>query len=100
MAKTIQVTPEELEKTAGAIEGLASDYQASYKKLYSTTDSMATTWQGKDNVAYTSQIAGFKDDFDKMHQLMLDYASFLRKSADAYRKTQDAVVTEAKKLRN
>lgn len=100
MARTIQVTPEQLETTAGRIEGLAADYQTQYNNLYSETSAMASTWSGKDNVAYTEQIAGFKDDFEKMHTLMLNYADFLRKSAKAYRDTQDTIVAEAKKLVN
>ena len=100
MARTIQVTPEQLESAAGRIEGLAADYKTQYDALYSETNAMASTWNGKDNTAFVDQIAGFKDDFEKMHALMLNYADFLRKSAKAYRDTQDTVVTEARKLIN
>ena len=100
MARTIQVTPEQLETAAGKIEGLAADYQAQYNNLYSETNAMAATWSGKDNTAFVDQIAGFKDDFEKMHTLMLNYADFLRKSAKAYRETQDTVVANARKLTN
>lgn len=100
MARTIQVTPEQLESTAGRIESLAADYKAQYDQLYSKTNAMASTWSGKDNVAFVNQIDGFKDDFEKMHTLMLNYADFLRKSAKAYRDTQDTVVSEARKLVN
>lgn len=100
MARTIQVTPEQLESTAGRIESLAADYKAQYDLLYSETNAMASTWSGKDNVAFVNQIDGFKDDFEKMHTLMLNYADFLRKSAKAYRDTQDTVVSEARKLVN
>lgn len=100
MARTIQVTPEQLESAAGRIEGLAADYKSQYDALYNETNAMASTWNGKDNTAFVDQIAGFKDDFEKMHTLMLNYADFLRKSAKAYRDTQDSVVTEARKLVN
>lgn len=100
MARTIQVTPEQLESTAGRIESLVADYKAQYDQLYSETNAMASTWSGKDNVAFVQQIDGFKDDFAKMHTLMLNYADFLRKSAKAYRDTQDTVVSEARKLVN
>ena len=100
MARTIQVTPEQLESAAGRIEGLAADYKSQYDTLYNETNAMASTWQGKDNTAFVDQIAGFKDDFEKMHTLMLNYADFLRKSAKAYRDTQDSVVSEARKLIN
>ena len=48
MAKIIQVTPELLESTAGKIEGLAGDYKTQYDQLYSETNAMASTWNGKD----------------------------------------------------
>lgn len=100
MARVIEVTPEQLESTAGKIENLAADYQKQYEQLYSETNAMASTWNGKDNTAFVNQIAGFKDDFQKMHTLMLNYADFLRKSAKAYRDTQDAITSEARKLVN
>lgn len=100
MARNIQVTPEQLETTAGRIGSLAEEYKEQYTQLYSETNAMATTWNGKDNVAFTEQIAGFKDDFEKMYNLMNEYAAFLRKSAKAYRETQETVVTEARKLVN
>lgn len=100
MARTIQVTPEQLDSTAGKIKNLAADYKAQYDKLYSVTDAMASTWNGKDNVAFVNQIAGFKDDFNKMYTLMINYADFLEKSAKAYRETQDTVVSDARKLVN
>ena len=100
MARTIRVTPEQLEVAAGSIEGMAADYKTQYDLLYSETNAMASSWNGKDNVAFVDQIAGLKDDFEKMHTLMLNYADFLRKSAKAYRDTQDNVVNEARKLVN
>ncbi len=100
MARKIEVTPDLLVSAAGAIENLASQYKDQYTRLYSETNAMASTWSGKDNLAYTDQIAGFKDDFEKMYALMNRYATFLRDSAKMYRDTQDAVVTEARRLQN
>lgn len=100
MARQIEVTPEQLDIAARAIDGLASDYESQYKALFSASNAMASTWSGKDNQAFTSQIEGFKDDFEKMKKLMNDYAEYLRVTAKAYRDTQDAVVAEAKKLTN
>ncbi len=100
MARTIQVTPEQLNTTATTIESLATDYKSQYEQLYSETSAMAATWSGKDNTAFVDQIAGFKDDFEKMFNLMNNYVDFLRKSAKAYQDTQDAVVAAAQKLVN
>lgn len=98
--RIIEVTPEELENVAGSIETLAGDYKKQYDLLYNETNAMASTWSGKDNQAYINQIAGFKDDFEKMYNLMISYVQFLRNSAKAYRDTQDTITTEARKLTN
>ena len=100
MARKIQVTPRELELTAKKIDTLAEDYKTQYDLLYKETSKMATAWSGKDNVAFTTQIEGFKDDFQKMHNLMKAYSQFLVKSAKLYQQTQDAIVSGAKKLKN
>lgn len=101
MANTvIVVEPQKLDNAAGKIETLANDYKALYNKLYGKTDELATSWSGKDNVAFVEQIAGFRDDLDGMYRLMMNYVDFLRQSAKAYRETQDAVVSEARKLVN
>ena len=97
MARTIQVTPEQLESAAGRIEGLAADYKTQYETLYNETNAMASTWSGKDNTAFVDQIAGFKDDLTKMHGLMSNYAEFLRQRAKAYGDTQETVASEARK---
>lgn len=100
MGRVIVVTPEELEKTASLIESLASDYKSQYDALYNETGALAAKWKGKDNVAFINQIDGFKDDLKSMYQLMNNYVDFLRKTAKAYRATQDEVVAQAKRLSN
>lgn len=100
MARVIEVTPEELKSAATKIEGLATEYKTQYDNLYKETSAMASTWSGKDNLAYTQQIDRFKDNLEKMYSLMNQYVEFLNSSARAYQDTQDAIVTEAKTLRN
>lgn len=100
MARDIMVTPEQLRTVSGKIHALAEAYKTSYDSLYGETGKLAETWNGKDHLAYTDQIAGFKDDFDKMHGLMEMYANFLENSAQAYETTQDGVVAQARKLVN
>ena len=100
MARTIEVTPEQLEAAAKEIVGLAEDYETQYKLLYAEMDNMESTWQGKDNVSYIQQIKPFKDHLQRMKKLMDDYATFLRTSAKAYRDTQQNIHDQAKKLVN
>lgn len=100
MAQTIMVTPEMLESTASSIEGLANEYKAQYTELYSTTGSLASTWVGADNEAFINQIDGFRDDLERMFNLMNRYAEYLRATAKAYRETQENIVRQAKSLSN
>lgn len=97
---SIKVTPEEMERTAGRIESLAGEYQQEYNRLYETTNAMAAVYQGKDSEAFISQIEGFRDDFEKMHSLMLDYSDFLKSSAGSYRDAQERAAAEVRKLTN
>lgn len=100
MARTIQVTPEDLENTAKTIRYLADQYQSKYTSLYQKTDDMGQTWKGTDNTAFVTQIGEFKGDLGKMYGLMYEYADFLDKSASAYRTTQKNVKDQAEKLTN
>lgn len=100
MSRTIIVDPAKLESAAGKMDAYVADYESIYKQLYSEVDGMAAAWQGKDNIAFTNQIKGFEDDFQKMVALMKEYSEFLKKSAVAYRTTQDEITAAAKRLTN
>ncbi len=100
METTIQVITEEVDKTAAEIEELAADYQAKYNQLYSVTEAMTSQLRGDEIVTFVNQFDSFKDDFTKMHRLMLDYADFLKKAADAYRKVQEDNIEMIHQLRH
>ena len=100
MARTITVDPARLESAASKMDSQAADYERIYKQLFSEVDGMAAAWQGTDNVAFTSQIKGFEDDFQKMAALMREYSDFLKKSAAAYRNTQEEIINQARRLTN
>ena len=94
----IVVTPQELTNAAVAIEGLAGDYSQIYTALFSDVGALQSAWQGKDNQAFTTQIEGFKNDFEMMKELMDEYATFLRNAATNYTNTQNAIVEAAGRL--
>lgn len=94
----IIVETAQLDSTAGRVEQMAGDYRSEYTALFSLVASLKSAWDGEDNVAFTNQIEGFRDDFQRMEQLMRDYAAYLRKAAQAYRDTQDTVASQAKTL--
>ena len=100
MAKVIRVEPARLDAAAQKIDGQAAEYKKLYEQLYTEVESMSSAWQGADNLAFTSQIEGFRDDFNARYTLMTQYSEFLKNSAATYRETQSEVVSQAKKLVN
>jgi WXG100 family type VII secretion target len=96
----IQVEPQKLEQGALRIEQQSSLYEKSYQRLLQNVEAMQKGWQGKDNQAFTAQIEGFRKDFIQMHDLMLEYAAFLRLGANLYRKTQEERTMQARRLAN
>ena len=94
----IIVETSRLDSTARQVDDLANDYEREYQALFGTVGDLQNAWSGEDNVAFTTQIEGFRDDFQRMTRLMRDYADYLRKAADSYRKTQENLAAKAKTL--
>ncbi len=97
--RSIQVEPSRLEVTAANIEKANEDYERIYKQMYQEVDKMSSSWQGKDNTIFTSQIKQFEDDLRQISIIMKQYADFLRSSARAYREAQEERYAQASKLR-
>lgn len=94
----IIVETSQLDAASQKVEGLADKYLSEYTSLYSLISEMQSAWAGADNTAYTTQIEGFKDDFQKMEALMRDYATFLKNTAAKYRSTQSDIKSKAQQL--
>ena len=98
--RSIMVEPERLEAAASRIEEANRDYDRTYQAIYIQVDKMSSSWQGKDNTAFTNQIKAFEDDLRQISIIMRQYADFLRNSARAYRETQDEIYARAVRLRS
>ena len=98
--RKIMVEPLKLESTASKISSNINEYQSIYNKLFQEVDLMSSSWQGEDNIAFTSQIRGYEEDFKKIQILCEQYSDFLRNSARAYRNMQEELVNQAKQLIN
>ena len=92
----IIVETTELDRTANQVEELANTYKSTYGALFTTVQELQNSWAGEDNTAFTTQIEGFRNDFENMERLMRDYADYLRRTAESYRSTQDSLVNQAK----
>lgn len=97
--RTISVEPDRLESVASNIESADSEYNRIYQAMYAEVDKMSSSWTGKDNTMFVSQIKDFEDDLRQISMAMREYASFLRNSARAYREAQDEIYARATKLR-
>ncbi len=97
---TIKVTAADLDQASGEIQGLATEYKAEYNALYTAIDQSLTSWTSEDKTTFITQINGFKDDFERMKDLMEEYARFLTRSAESYRTTQQNVINKAQSLTN
>lgn len=99
MAKgLISVETIEIKDASDHVKKKAAEYEEEYTDLFKTVKSLEEAWAGKDNVAFADQIEGFRDDFDRMKDLMVEYSSFLSKTYDAYTTAQNELEKKAKTL--
>ena len=98
MAGSINVTPEEIKKSAMNVDGKVKEYTNLYKKLYSEVESMASAWKGEANQAYAKQIEGFRGEFENLKKVLDNYVEFLKESARVYETTENNIKDSAKKL--
>ena len=84
---------------AAYISQQAQQYAGVYGNIYQLLDEMGTIWQGKDYDAFAQQLVAFRKDFDRMKQVLEDYAAYLRESASIYRRLQEECMTMAGRLR-
>ena len=96
--RSITVEPSRLDNVAANIEKADADYQRIYQAMYAQVDKMSSSWQGKDNTMFTTQIKAFEDDLRQISLIMRQYADFLRSSARAYREAQDTIYSQANRL--
>lgn len=92
----IEVTTESLKNASKEVNALANEYEREWRQLYITVDALEAAWSGVDNKAFTEQIKGFRDDFQRMTQLMKDYADYLEHAGSTYYNTQDDIKNNAK----
>lgn len=98
MAKSIEVTPEVLEKQSGQVTQKVDEYKRLYEKLITEVNNLNAQWKGAGNKAYADQITNFKPEFMKLEKVLRNYAEFLIKAANVYRKTENNIVSNASKL--
>ena len=98
--ESIKVTPENLISQAGKVDDEASKYYNEYRNLLNDVQTLTTSdYTGDDANAFREKVEGFEPDFNKMKELMNEYAGFLREAAKNYQNTQQNVINTVKGLR-
>ncbi len=98
--RQIMIEVAQVENCANKIEEMASSYKQAYNQLFDEVDLMKNSWSGKDNLAFSTQIAGYEDDFNQLYVLIWQYIEFLCASAKAYKQLQDELAAQAQALAN
>lgn len=99
--ESIKVTTEDLRNAASTVDNLAIEYDKEYAALFQDVETLTSTdYTGDDATAFRNQVEGFRDDFNKMKQLMNEYADYLRQAAATYEDTQSNVKNTIASLQN
>lgn len=96
--RNIRVDPAQLEACAARMQEYRENYDRCVHDLYGTVGTLQSSWRGKDNTAFTSEIQRYEANLRSLSLLCRQYGEFLRSSARAYRSTQDEITSYAGKL--
>ena len=99
MANEWSVTTERLVSSAGAIEEKIAKYNSEWAKLYTELQSLKSTqWQGIASDTFNSKLEAYRNDFEEMSKVLMEYAQYLKTAADNYVKTEEAIKDAASNL--
>jgi WXG100 family type VII secretion target len=92
MATEWAVTTERLVQSAGVIEEKTARYNSEWAKLYTELQNLKSAqWQGIASDAFNAKIEAYRNDFEEMSKVLLNYATYLRGAAENYVKTEEAL---------
>lgn len=99
MANEWAVTTERLVSSANVIEEKTAKYNSEWAKLYTEIQSLKSTqWQGIASDTFNSKLEAYKNDFEEMSKILLNYAAYLKNAAENYVKTEEALKDAASGL--
>lgn len=96
----LRVTPEELGKVATKLSDYSKSYDEIYKQLLQQASTMGEAWQGEDNAAFVEQITGFTQELKAMADKLQLTSDAMKQQQANYANTQEALMTNVKKLKN
>lgn len=98
---SLKVDTTNLAAKAGEVDSRADEYYNKYCEFFASVEELTSgDWTGDDAKAFKEQVEGFREDFNKMKELMNDYAKFMREAAQSYEDTQNNIKSTIKSLQN
>lgn len=94
----LKASPEEIRTAGKNLVGNAESYLGSVKSLYETVDTLATNWQGADNVQFANTVNGYKENINALGQVIGNYGVFLQETANSLEKLQAEIAQQASAL--
>lgn len=95
---TFDVTPEELEASAGKIEEKTSEFTKAYTSIYTAVSDLRVTYKGEASDTFNQRIEGYKNDFSAAEKALTNYVQFLREYASTIKKTENDIKSKASSL--
>lgn len=99
MADKWSVTTERLVASSNVIEEKTARYNSEWAKLYTELQSLKSSqWQGIASDTFNAKLEAYRNDFEEMSKVLLEYATYLKTAAENYVKTEEALKDAASNL--
>lgn len=92
------VTPEELEASAGKIDGKTSEFTKAYNGIYTAVSDLRVTYRGEASDTFNQRIEGYKNDFSAAEKALKNYVQFLREYAAKIKTAENEIKSKAGSL--
>lgn len=90
-ATQLNVSPQEMLNLAALIENDMDDWDNAVKMIYQLHGEMDGMWDGDANDAFNTLFMEDKTKFERLAQVMRQYAQVIRQSAETYMNGEDEV---------
>lgn len=87
-----------VESISQTVQELIEQYRAQYQKVYESATSMSTYWDGDAKKSYVEKVESFKQDFEKMVEVLKNYTTKLNAIAKRYNEAEVNAKKMADKL--
>jgi WXG100 family type VII secretion target len=99
MANTgFKVEPQRLAKSAEVVNNKVTEYNKEVVNIYSAIENLTVEWKGQTSDAFKQQIEGYRNDFNKLAEILTGYSNMLVTAANKYNSTDSKLAGDAKRL--